>query len=190
MILYQLSRPFAYLSIKNHPSKKVFDWIFPAIISITLMVMLSPFWSDINFYGNDGLISKLMTFCQTLPGFFLAALSVIATFSKVDIDQLLPAPTPKIKVEVRGTVNEIELTRRRFLCMLFSFLTFESLILAILPLFILAIAPAASKIIAEGWNTLAAITFIFVYLFTFFQMLTATMLGLYYLGDRLHQPNI
>lgn len=189
MIIYQLCRPFAYLLIVNHPTKKTFDWWIPLSMSIVAVGILLPFWDGVNLYGDDGILSKLMAFCQTLPGFFLAGLSVIATFSKVDIDQLLPAPTPKVKVEVRGTVNEIELTRRRFLCMLFAFLTVESLLLAILPIFALALAPVLSNCIPAPYGFISSLLFFFAFLFTFFQMLTATMLGLYYLGDRLHQPN-
>ncbi|MEQ1544054.1 hypothetical protein [Methyloglobulus sp.] len=62
-------------------------------------------------------------------------LAAIATFNKPDIDKTMPVPAPKIDILVQGKRAVIELTRRRFLCSMFAFLTAESLILIVLAIF-------------------------------------------------------
>lgn len=189
MVRYQLLRPVAYLSIK-HPTKPIFDWWIPGVFSVLIVAALYFNWGELNIYGAEGLLSKLTSFVQTLPGFFIAALSVIATFNRLDIDKLLPEPTPKVDVIVRGQVSEIELTRRRFLCMLFAYLTLESFFLAISPIFVGLYVPILSKALLPMAKEALSFIFILLYIFAFIQMLVITMLGLYYLGDRLHQPDV
>lgn len=80
-------------------------------------------------------IAKILGFVQNLPGFYIAALSAIATFNKTDIDKTMPAPAPKLDIVVQGHNIAIELTRQRFLCSMFAFLTAESMILVVFSIF-------------------------------------------------------
>lgn len=187
MILYQIFRPMAYLKIK-HPSKWKFDWLLPSLLSIAMMLVLMAFKSDVNVYGTDGLISRLTHFIGILPGFFIAALAAIATFNRKDVDLHMPEPTPKIDIVISGEPNTILLTRRRFLCMLFSFLTAQSIFLAVIGIFSISLAVPVSDFFGESSETLGII-FLSLYVFVFSQMLVSTFHGLYYLGDRLHQPD-
>lgn len=188
MIVYQLSRPAAYLRI-SHPEKWRFDWLVPVIFTALVMAIMIPMMGSINIYGSNGLVDRAGAFVQVLPGFFIAALAAIATFNRHDVDQHMPEPTPSIKVQVSGHQNEILLTRRRFLCLLFAFLTAESILLAILSIAAVTVAVPYSNMVSDTVGFYSAIAFLVVYIFLFAQMIVATFLGLYYLGDRLHQPD-
>lgn len=187
MIFYQLLRPLAYLKI-DHPEKYKFDWLIPLIATSISMAVIIPLLDLINIYGSFGLIDKTSSFIQTLPGFYIAALAAIATFNRQDIDKHIPAPTPKIEILIAGQKNIISLTRRRFLCMLFAFLTAESIFIAIFGMAAMTLAPAFSHLIQPNFHLISTCIVLSIFIFLFWQLITSTCLGLYYLGDRLHQP--
>lgn len=184
-------QPLSYLAIR-HPQKWKVDWLFPISISIvcTWFSIGDDWKSDI--YRTAGPISLLLGFLSCLPGFYIAALAAIATFGRNDIDNVLPEPTPTVKLNTRGENTMIKLTRRRFLAMLFSFLTCESISLVLLSVLLLSCGSSLSNI--DVWNNTVAqcisIAMTFVYYTLLMQMLTATFWGLYYLGFKLHEPQI
>ena len=100
--------------------------------------------------------------------------------------------SPKVKIAVVGVSRDcfpIELTRRRFLCSMFAFLTAESLILIVLAIFGQAIYLPAKAIIPQKFHSFASAIYMLIFLFAFWQMLITSFWGLFYLGDRLHQPD-
>lgn len=185
LIGYQLTRPFAYLQVK-HEDKKLYDWVIPTMLSAASLVFLY-FFSDLNrVAGSDGLLASLAGFIGNLPGFFIAALAAIATFNRKDIDQLVSGVPPQVKVLQGNHLIEIPLTRRRFLCLLFAFLTAESITLTLYAHFGLAASPPFTGEAA----VIAIWCYIAIYLFLLWQMIVATLFGLYYLGDRLHHGSV
>ena len=188
MIIYQLTRPISYLSIKHHEKWK-FDWLIPCILTVITIIVFMFFKNHLNMFGNDGILSQIVSFVEILPGFYIAALAAIATFNRIDIDQLMPEPTPKVKILIRGEKNIINLTRRRFLCMLFSFLVAESIIISLLGIFATSFTPVVKMYFPEIFQDISRYLFVAVFFLLFWQLLTSTMLGLYYLGDKIHQPN-
>lgn len=189
MVISQLVRPiFGYLAIQ-HPTKKFVDWVLPSIFSIIASLLLLISKGSVNFFGAGGVISLVLGYVQNLPGFYIAALAAIATFARPDIDVLMPGdPPPRIKSEDnRGVVNLIELTRRRFLCLLFSFLTIECIALTFFSIAMLAGAPALNNLIHGMAHTALFGIAAFLYFLILFQLLIATLWGLYYLGERIHQ---
>ena len=189
MVLNQLVRPiFGYLAIQ-HPTKKFVDWVLPSILSIIASGVIFVSKGGINFFGTGGVISMVLGYVQNLPGFYIAALAAIATFARPDIDVLMPGdPPPRIKSEDnRGVVNLIELTRRRFLCLLFSFLTIECIVLTFLSIAMLASASALNLTLTGITHTILFCGAVFIYFLILFQLLIATLWGLYYLGERIHQ---
>lgn len=185
-LLAQLSRPFSYLTIK-HELKWQMDWLIPGIVSITATTAVLLLWPSINIYGDSGIISRVLSFIQNLPGFYIAALAAIATFGRSDIDSTMPEPTPTIIENRMGRPSPIPLTRRRFLCMMFAFLTAECVTLIIISILVLSIG-AEKTVFMEG-DTLKVIAKVGFYIYAFFlsQMILATFWGLFYLGDRIHR---
>lgn len=179
-IFYQLLRPFSYLNIK-HEDKWIYDWLLPlffTIITCTIILLCIPIK---NVTNSDGLISELTSFVSNLPGFFIAALAAVATFNKNDIDELMSNP-PKIEILHHGNPMMIEMTRRRFLCVLFSYLTAISIFIVLFTRISLSITFSTEVDSIASWLGT------FTYFFFVWQMLLATVLGLYYLGERLHTP--
>jgi hypothetical protein len=180
LVFYQLCRPLSYLQIK-HNDKWIYDWLLPILfttISCSVIFLLIPIETVV---GADGLISELTDFVSNLPGFFIAALAAVATFNKNDIDELMANP-PKIEIFHHGSYLMVEMTRRRFLCVLFSYLTATSIFLVIFTKFALAVHLPSNVLLLASWVGAC------VYLFVLWQMILATVLGLYYLGERLHTP--
>lgn len=189
-MLNHILRPFSYLSIK-HPYKWIVDWIYPAALTLVSMLVILGVqkFGSISLYGDGGLIQKITGFIQGLPGFFIAALAAIATFNRLDIDRTMPAPAPKLGIKIHGQTVAIELTRRRFLCSMFAFLTAENLILIVFGIFSSALYLPIKEVIAIGYHQLASSIFLTIFLFMFWQMLVTSFWGLFYLGDKLHQPD-
>ena len=103
MLLYQLSRPLAYLWIKEKSKNKIIiDWCLPIVLSslVVFLYYILPLKTAI--VGKDGLLTSMQGFLQIMPGFYLAALAAISTFNKVDLDYKLPTPSPSITIKEKG----------------------------------------------------------------------------------------
>ncbi len=185
-----LLRPFSYLAIQDRFKWKV-DWLYPTILAVlsTGLILVIGLWGEIIIYEDSGLIDKIFGFVQVLPGFYIAALAAIATFNKLDIDKTMPAPAPKLDIKVNGKTASIELTRRRFLCSMFAFLTAESFVLIVLSIFAIVAHESIKNLLPASTHFAASAIFLFVFMLLFWQMILATFWGLFYLGDRLHQPD-
>ncbi|PLP29396.1 hypothetical protein CWM92_12220, partial [Klebsiella michiganensis] len=130
-----------------------------------------------------------ISFISILPGFYIAALAAIATFNRKQIDDPLISDNGTPYIYVKGVKEngkpyrtKEDMTRRLFLCMLFSFLTAESIVLIMLHTF-------ASPLISATTNTYCLAIYSFIFLLILWQLLVTTFFGLYYLGDRIHLNN-
>lgn len=184
-MLYQITRPWAYICISGH-GKLLTDFIIPVCLSFVTTVLVCFASGVVNVFGAGGLISSLTAFVQNLPGFFIAALSVVATFQKKEMDYFLAPPTPEISIKIDGRVGRIKVTRRRFLCLLFSFLTAQSIVLTILGIGLTSFAAYAKEVFIGGGLYISLFS-IFSYFFIFFQMVIVTFWGLYYLSEKMFQ---
>lgn len=190
MILYQLLRPLEYLRIR-HPKKVQIDWLVPGGISVVLGLLISLGPVHIDFYGTTGIVSNMLGLFQALPGFYIAALAAVATFGRTDIDEAMPGdPPPLLRIRTNsGVMNMVALSRRRFLCLLFSFLTAECIALVLISVGYLVVAPAVKPLMGGAALIIASFAGATLYLFMLSQLIVTTFWGLYYLGDRLHQPD-
>ena len=112
-MIENLFGPFNYLRIR-HAFKRNIDWYVPLVL--TLISMGSFLFLDskvkIDIFSSVGLSNRILGFVQILPGFYIAALAAIATFNKTDIDFVMPAPAPRLNVEVQGRSFPIDLCLR------------------------------------------------------------------------------
>ncbi|HCI52637.1 MAG TPA: hypothetical protein DE312_04870 [Gallionella sp.] len=186
----RILRPFSYLFI-GHRHKWAVDWIYPFILTVLVMILLlwMKKYGQVSLYGDGGLIGRILGFIQNLPGFFIAALAAIATFNRVDIDKTMPFPAPTLDITVQGKTVAIELTRRRFLCSMFAFLTAENIILVVFAIFAQSFYLPAKLYFTSSYHALVSGSFMFIFLFMLSQMMVTTFWGLFYLGDKLHQPD-
>ncbi|MGI2066783.1 hypothetical protein [Shewanella sp. MF08487] len=186
-MFYQLLRPFCYLTIEGMNGKRFYDIILPIILmALTTLIILHPNYNIKMLFEEKGFIEKIVSFIIGLPGFFIAALAAIATFNRDGIDEPINSngESPYISVKVvRDNGNEYTskeiITRRVFLCMLFSFLTAQSFIL-IIGYNIFNSAEYLNS------NLIITISMACTFIFIFYQIIVTTFFGLYYLGDRIH----
>jgi hypothetical protein len=186
-IFSHLLKPFGYLFIKGISGKRAYDWYAP--VALTLISFAYFFLLKIpttELLKDGGFVKSISSFISNLPGFYIAALAAIATFNREQIDYPLIGTngTPFITItrtkENGRTVNTQEkLTRRLFLCMLFSFLTALSICIIIFNAFVYPLTTTIN-------NDIATWCYIVIFLFLTWQMLVSTFFGLYYLGDRIH----
>lgn len=189
-MIFKVLYPFFYLKI-NHRQKRAFDWWYPLFMVIlsTATPVIFNINQYIDFYGSNGIAQSILNFVQSLPGFYIAALAAISTFNKSDMDKIMPSPAPTFVTRTRGKKEVIELTRRRFLSAMFSFLAAESILIIIICVLMLSFNNALKNATSPLSHEIVQITFICIILFLFYQMMLATFLGLYYLGYRIHQPD-
>lgn len=198
-------KPLNYLAIKweveGKISKKTFDYFIPLIISVLislLLVGMECYFSsritedvDVNIFASD-ISSLLAGFLQTIPGFYIAALAAIATLTSPTMDRDMDgvAPTYEIdSIDVDGNPikKDEPLKRRGFLARLFAYLSFISLI-AYFSILILRYIYKLD-ILAVEQLTYSIVYFICLTAFNFLlvQLMLLTFLGLYYLGQRIHE---
>lgn len=186
-ILIPVTRPLAYLTIRHSGSGLPLwiNWTIPAFITGCLLFI--GFFASIDIWSPNGVASRILSFVQSLPGFYIAALAAIATFGDSSMQQLMPGTPPTMSVYRHGIFERnIQLTRRIFLSSMFSYLTALSIILTILGIGGLAVSPFISASL-DSYLFLAAKTLASgVYLLLTCQLICITFWGLYYLGERIH----
>lgn len=178
--------PLAYLRIR-HPAKWLIDWLVPAVLTIVSTAAVFLFAKPGAITGPSGLIDRLALVSSILPGFYIASLAAISTFNRPDIDEIMPAPTPTLRVAMGGAHNVVDLTRRRFLAYLFGFLCWESIALLVFCVFSGVVADGVMRHLG-GLSQAGKGSFLVATFMLFWQLICATCLGLYYLADRLNRP--
>ncbi|ALT79063.1 hypothetical protein AT984_19585 [Paucibacter sp. KCTC 42545] len=146
----------------------------------------------VDLFGASGVINKVLGFIQSLPGFYLAALAAVATFNNPDMDRLMPGTPPTARILYNGKLITVELTRRRMLCIMFAYLTVLSFVLTMSSIAAMTFAEDIKAAIQENSPLLIRwikAAFTSIYFGALFQMLTITMWGLFYLGERMHTPD-
>lgn len=189
-MLTELARPLSYLTIR-HPDNTVhlINWVIPIVAGLLYAVVWHFTRLNIDTFGSAGLLSKIVSFVQSLPGFYLAALAAVATFNNAHLDKLMPGDAPQAKVLYHGKLTLVSLTRRRMLSLMFSYLVALSFVVTLLAIFATSFAaPLKPKLGADALHAWK-IGFMGVYVTLFTQMLCVTLWGLFYLGERVHTPD-
>jgi hypothetical protein len=185
-----LLRPFAYLTIRHDSGRLPWvNWGLPLVLAAAALLGIGAVAPGLNIFHAGGLLDRLLGFVQTLPGFYLAALAAVATFGRENLDRVMPGTPPRAKIPYNGRLTDQELTRRRFLTMLFAYLTALSIALTLAAVLAITlvdpIAAAIPAALVHPLRTLGAFAFM-----TFIaQLLVITLWGLYYLSERIHTPD-
>lgn len=186
-ILSKLLAPIGYLRLK-HQEKIWFDFVIPFLISALVVVVYLLLPRPFPLLGDRGLISAVNGLLQVLTGFYIAALAAVATFDKPGMDLIMDGDPPTINEMRKGAPKDIELTRRRFLSYLFGFLSFESLLLFVIGV-VLNLLSDSICVWMDGAEYLTGIVkpfLLFIYMAMLGNLVTTTLLGLYYLTVRIH----
>lgn len=178
-----LLTPLRYWSIQ-HPVKRRWDLTMPAIGAVGLTGALL-FWPSIpSPYATGGFLSSLQNLFAILGGFFVSALTLVATSSTPGLLQPLAGSPP---VRLKG--QTVPLTRQRFLSLLFGYLAFSAFEIYAVGFFAIMIAPG-TKAFTPAWSHVwISAGFLLGYTFWLSHVFVATMVGLYYFTDRLQRPD-
>lgn len=183
-----LLSPLLYLKVK-HTQKKYYDLFCPLIISFLFTIIM--IWADPNlekFTEPKGVINSIIGLLQMLAGFFIAALSVIATFTSPNMDKKMAGNAPTL--DHSAYPGELkQLTRRRFLALMFGYLSFSTVLLYLALITFDLWANIGNRIIqpGEAFATYSSWGLLFIFSFWFVNILITTLLGLHYLSERIHR---
>lgn len=195
MLWYELTRWWTYRRIK-HPKMHQYVWTVPLMITgiITAGMVMLPVSPSIS--GKDGVLDTVVQVAAILPGFFLAALAAVSTFQRPEMDVDMPSPAPEVKLRIGADTIETTVTRRMFLSYLFSYLTIVSLALVAFCTLANFIAPSVIwwiSSIGSNWaGVISCILQVAVFSFVTYwcaSILTTTLHGIFFLTERMHQPN-
>ncbi|WP_424140096.1 hypothetical protein [Roseomonas chloroacetimidivorans] len=182
-----LLSPLRWWRVK-HPAVHLLNWVVPTTLSA--MVTTALLWpaSKANVFGELGVIHQANGLLQILAGFYIASLAAIATFNKPGLDDIMKADPPKIYRNKQHPADP--LTRRRFLCLLFGYLSFASIMLYIVGAAAMIIAPTASAAFTEAQVFVGRGVFVAAFAFFFSHLLAATILGIHYMAIQIQQDEV
>ncbi len=178
----RLIRPLLYFKI-NHPAKLIYDIAIPLSIVVAFFIFFETGKITLDL---TEIAKSTATLLGILPGFYIASLAAIATFNGKAVDDKLDGYNPPTLFSSENGISKKRvLTRRRFLCFLFGYLAFISILLCILNIFFLL---SEKSTYCAPWGIWIKYTAIASYVYFFAHMIVTTLLGLFYLCDRLHWP--
>jgi hypothetical protein len=194
----QLLVPLNYLRIKHGEtplqSKAVFDFVLPALL--TALTLATCLWlgAPVAVGSHTGLAKHLLDLLALMVVFYMAALAAVATFDRSGIDDTFKGLDAILMVpnhEEGGARVERKLTYRQFISYLFGYLSFLSLCLYILMIFLIAgWTKLENKLELAGWNCKVFTWFLdpAIFLIVFFflwQLFVTSLLGIYFLTERI-----
>lgn len=177
--------PLKYLQI-SHAEKAKFDFVFPVLFAALLSL---PLFSDLfRSEALEGLdiLGRSSDLLSILTGFFIAALAAVATFGGREMD--LPM-SGSDAVTLKHTHHIETLTRRRFLSFLFGYLALVSLAIYLGGFGFYAVQTYWIQVCYPDFAAWSFGGFWIFYSFLLGNLLSNTLLGLFYLTDRIHRPN-
>jgi hypothetical protein len=178
---------FSFLRLKS-PDIYWYQWIYP---TLTLLIGYGFYWvigSKVLEVQQHGLISDVNDLMGILVGFYIAALAAISSFTNESLDQSMKGRAPTLShFRQQQTIVE-QLTRRRFLSILFGYCASVSIVL-----YVFGVLQAHVSVSPDisGWllvaNNSANLVGWSIYLWFLSSLLVVTLLGLHYLIDRMHR---
>lgn len=180
-----LFAPLNYLRARNS-QKFAWDWIYPVILAVLMTGCLLVLPQPISILGDKGLVYWVNELLQVLIGFYIAALAAIASFGRASLDQVIEGDGVLLSVRRDGAPEDRSLTRRSFLSLMFGYLSLLAIFLYCTGLAVSLLA-ANIHLLPPVVLTALRIGFVFIYGFLFAQMLSITLVALFYLSDRIHR---
>lgn len=143
------------------------------------------------------LVAALVSATALLPGFYIAALAAVSTFAGPHMDEAMPEPTPELDIQTLQTSGPEKLTRRMFLCYLFGYLAVISLLLVFAGTAVQVFIPSANSLVVSlipaahvdlAIQVLSGLV-VFFLTATLGSIFITSLQGIYYLMERIFQPN-
>lgn len=157
-----------------------------ASITVLALIIFAP---NMDIYGNSGIFVKLTPFLAVISPFFLAALAAVATFGGTkffDEDFKMAEPVTLSVIGEMGALESINVKPRHFLSLLFGYCCVVALNLFIFSIFVPQIAGGLADLLGNSALYISWLGLL-VFLFFFYQVIIATLLGIYFLSDKMHR---
>lgn len=174
-------------------------YLVPSLLSILVCCFLLYLNHDsdhiINIF-NQPAFDSISTFVQVLPGFYIAALAAIASYNNTNsksndnsnLDNKISGNPPYLHEETSNGGRKSELSRRRFLTLMFGYLAAISMLSTVFLFFVRLSYDVGIIFVPYSIYLVAYAILMFIFFFFFFQMILVTLYGIYYLADRMHRP--
>ena len=182
----RLLTPLSYLRIERQ-DKILDELVIPGILTLFLMAVLLFFSGEIPIFSENGVVSVIVNYLQIVSGFYIASLAAVATFNKDSMDKAMPGIPVVLPARKKRRGKPEALSRRRFLCFMFGYLAFVSLFLYFGGSALVLLAPHLKLIVSGVWLSILKWLVTSLYIFMTANMLITTLLGLYYMTDRIHR---
>ena len=194
-LFYQIGRGFAFGQIKHPELTPALRWgpLCVALLAgvIYIAVPLKP-----KLVGDGSLSRHLIGVFSTLPGFFIAALAAVSTFSRPEMDMTMPSPAPQLRLKVGNERDWVPLTFRMFLSHLFGYLTTLAFLAVFFFVGVDVLSGSGSDILgrivaADNYQSSASlfnVTYVGLAAWLSAKIVGTTLLGIYFLSERIHRP--
>ncbi len=167
--------PARYLRIR-HSAKFGFDYGWPLILTVLSVALFMALPVRPAILGSDGFIKGLHDLIGLLAAFFVAALAAVSTVERKALDAPMLGTPP--------TLGGKPLSRRQFVCFLFGYLSMVAFVLYMASIVAEVVAPSLRAAVSPyhlGWLRTGLGS---IYAFVFWNMATTTMLGIWFLIER------
>ncbi|WP_309621938.1 hypothetical protein [Novosphingobium sp.] len=189
-MFYILARPFAFILVRHDHLRTamIAGSIVCASIATLALFVVDP---TRKIFGSGSFIQAILPVFSSLPGFFIAALAAVATFNRPELDVEMPDPAPQLKLMTQGKKGFVKLTTRMFLSFLFAYLTSVAFLgIAVLIAGDL-LAPGISRLISdEKAHLIIKVIFVLTALLITFNIVITTLVGMYFLAERIHRGKV
>jgi hypothetical protein len=189
----QLCAPLRYLRISQgdglFKSKLTYDLIIPLILAATSTGAIWALSASLGMFSETGLVPGILNLLNLMIAFFIAALAAVATFDKPSLDEGMKGDPAVLTLRTsKGATRLHMLTNRQFICYVFGYLSFSSIML-IAALYIGRQIGPSLMVYAEmlspelmGYGRLFLIFLLFLAIWNIF---VTMLIGIYFLCDRL-----
>lgn len=188
-----LTYPLSYLALLDEHEHRIFKRNSIAVLLIAAAISVPFIFFDANYFGDRGFLDRLGSFSAVLTGFYIAALVGVASFaaSVGGLDEEIQVG--KIRRPITNPDDDPFLTRRQYVCSMFGYLAFVSLVLSVAAILLIVAATPSSLVLTAAMpeaakNVQAVVSTVVVVGFNVVlaHLLVTTCYGLYYLMDRLY----
>ncbi|NIJ34177.1 hypothetical protein [Sphingomonas oligoaromativorans] len=123
--------PLRYLTLEDARGRRLVWRDMPGMLGLlALMSLPFLFIPGANFFHKDGFVDKIGTFSSVLTGFYVAGLVAVATFPR-NLDGLDKVIEIGAILLPSADGERERLTRREYVCAMFGYLAFMSMIVTI-----------------------------------------------------------
>lgn len=179
----KLLTPLTFLRLQSL-DLRAYQWTIPIVLTLLGLAGFYLLPSKPPLFSEKGLVNTINGLLNTLIGFYIAALAAVATFNNAALDKVMKGRPPTLVTYRQGEKNVEQLTRRRFLVILFGYCAFVSIMLFAFGVISLLVAPSIAKL---SWMPALRLVWLAAYFALAASLFVVTLLGLHYLIERMHR---